>query len=864
MTMPPTIAHYRVVSKLGEGGMGAVFRATDTKLKRDVAIKLLPDSLAADPDRMARFSREAQILASLNHPNIASIYGVEERALVMELVEGSEPRGPLAESEALGAIQQLVDALEYAHERGVVHRDLKPANLKISSEGRLKVLDFGLAKAMSGDTASGNPMSSPTITMGVTMAGTIMGTAAYMAPEQARGLNVDKRADIWAFGAVIYELLTGKLLFQGVTVSDTLAAVLRQEIDLAGTPARYRRLLRACLQRDPRRRMRDIGDARLLLEDASTTVPNTAKLSRLPWMAAGIATAAALTLAALRFAVPDDPSRTPVRLTMPAPDNSGFLGFAPAVSPDGRKVAFIAATAGKSQIWVRGLADTAARPIPDTDAATYPFWSPESRFVGFFAGRKVKKVAVDGGPPAELCEASNPRGGAWSASGIILFAPGPTLGLRQISASNGTPTVASEVDAARQEFSHRLPQFLPDGRHYLVMVRSNDPQKVGVYAGELGSNARRLVLPVATEALYAQPGFLLFLREGTLMAQPFDASTLRLSGEPVQIAEGVDLSMTNGAALFSASETGVLAYYSGGVSNDTQLTWLDLGGKPAGIFGPRSGRLSVSISPDGRFVAESRQDPVNGAFRVWIDDLAHGTDLDLAPGEANTVFPVWSPDSSRVVYYLGHQDGTKGPILVRDASGAGSATTLLEFPDYVQLTDWSHDGRYILFTSGRIGAVDQHLWVIPMTGYTAGKPYPYLDANSSAEHGRFSPDGRWMAYVLSQNGTQEVYVQSFPEKHGPTRVSIGGGSNPEWSPDGRRLYFLHSGDLMATDVQPGLKFEHAAPRALFPIPVNFANGEQSGFSISPDGKRALAMAVGSAAASARLNIILNWQLLLKK
>jgi hypothetical protein len=418
MTPPSTIAHYRIVSKLGEGGMGAVYRAIDTKLNRSVAIKVLPDSFAADPDRMARFSREAQILASLNHPNIASIYGVEERALVMGLVEGSEPRGPLAETEAQSVIQQLVDALEYAHERGVVHRDLKPANLKITPEGRLKVLDFGLAKAISGDTGASDPMSSPTLTMRATMAGTIMGTAAYMAPEQARGHNVDKRADIWAFGAVIYELLTGKLLFPGATVSDTLAAVLRQEIDLDRATARYRRLLRACLERDPRRRMRDIGDARLLLEDAPTAAPNAERPLRLPWIAAGIATAAALTLAALRSAAPGDPPRTPVRLTMPAPDNAGFLGFAPAVSPNGRKVAFIAATGSKSQMWVRGQADAAARPLPDTDAATYPFWSPESRFVGFFAERKVKKVAIDGGPATELCEASNPRGGAWSASRV--------------------------------------------------------------------------------------------------------------------------------------------------------------------------------------------------------------------------------------------------------------------------------------------------------------------------------------------------------------------------------------------------------------------------------------------------------------
>ncbi len=408
MSPGQSIAHYRILSKLGEGGMGAVYRAIDTKLNRDVAIKVLPDSFAADPDRLARFTREAQVLASLNHPNIAAIYGVEERALVMELVEGGEPRGPLAEADALAMIEQLIDALEYAHERGVVHRDLKPANIKITPEGRLKVLDFGLAKAMSGDTAAGNPMSSPTLTMRVTMAGTIMGTAAYMAPEQARGHNVDQRADIWAFGVVVCELLTGKLLFEGATISDTLASVLRQEIDFNATPTRFHPLLRACLERDPKRRLRHIGDARLLLAQppaqAAPATLSQPKRAWLPWAAALLA----LSAAGAAWFRPKPPTLATVRFSIPFPEGTteSRISFGPQAvpSPDGRYLAFVAGTSEKNAVWIRPLDSASSHRLDNTEGARYPFWSPDGKYIGYFADGKLKRILAAGGPAKTLCE----------------------------------------------------------------------------------------------------------------------------------------------------------------------------------------------------------------------------------------------------------------------------------------------------------------------------------------------------------------------------------------------------------------------------------------------------------------------------
>ncbi len=624
-----TIAHYRITAKLGEGGMGEVYRATDTKLGREVAIKIIPESFAQDPGHMARFTREAHVLASLNHPNIAAIYGVEENAIVMELVEGEELRGRLPLDRALPLIHQLIDALEYAHEKGVVHRDLKPANVKITPEGRVKVLDFGLAKALaSGAAATADSASSPTLTIAATKPGTILGTAAYMAPEQARGHNVDRRADIWAFGVVVWEMLTGRRLFETSTVSDTLAAVLTKEPDFDGVPAKMRRLLRVCLVKDPRKRLSAIGDARLEMDDAAAPA-TTAGRDRSRWWPALAALFAlvALALAAVHFREKPPPA-VPIRFQIPAPEKSSFGHYGMALSPDGRRLAFIANNPdGRSMLWVRPLDSLDAQALPGTEGANFlPFWSPDSRFIGFVVEGTLKKVDASGGPPQTLSEVPGSLiDGSWSSAGTIILSTSGNL--FKVSQAGGVATPLTTPDFSRGEIIPMRPWFLPDGQHLLFVTRGKRPEDRAIYLATLDGKERKRLVSAPQAGAYAPPstssknGHLLFLRGDTLMAQPMDPKRFELAGEPFPVAEQVGSRLAMG--FFTVSANGVLAYRSG-AGGDVQLAWFDRAGKSQGALGaPSLFDNGLALSPDGKRVAISLGGQA-GNVDLWIVDVERG------------------------------------------------------------------------------------------------------------------------------------------------------------------------------------------------------------------------------------------------
>jgi hypothetical protein len=591
---------YEVISAIGAGGMGEVYRARDTKLGRDVALKIISDAFALDPDRLARFKREAQVLASLNHPNIAAIH-----ALVLELVEGPTladriAQGPIPLDDALSIARQIADALEAAHEHGIVHRDLKPANIKLRPDGTVKVLDFGLAKAMHPAPTS-DVSQSPTITSpAMTRMGVILGTAAYMSPEQAKGRPADKRSDIWAFGCVLYEMLTAKRPFDGEDVSDTLAFILTKDPDWSAlppsTPAAVRRLLRRCLDKSAKERLRDISDARLEIKEALTAPPGEATVATSAPVKARRtarvwpATAAALLLTTLAFAaavvylIRSTGNEAVVRFTVSPPEKTAFsfsvagaggsVAFNSAISPDGRKMIFtIQDAAGKVLLWVRPVDSLAAQPLPGTDDPTLPFWSPDSRFVGFFAGGKLKKIDVTGGPPLTLCDAPSARGGAWNRDGVIVFAPSITSPLSRVSAAGSEPVAVTKLQSGQTY--HRSPSFLPDGRHFVYLARGESP---GVFVSSLDSTDATRLLSADTQASYTPPGYLLFVRQGTLLAQPFYANKLQLAGEPFPVAERVVADTASGLAAFSVSENGALTYRTGSTTttgDDWQMAWLD-------------------------------------------------------------------------------------------------------------------------------------------------------------------------------------------------------------------------------------------------------------------------------------------------
>ncbi len=872
---------YEIVAPLGAGGMGEVLRARDPKLGRDVAIKVLPAAFAQDAERVARFRREAQILASLNHPNIAGIHGLEESdgtiALVMELVEGEDlaqrlKRGAIPVDEAIAVAKQIAEALEEAHERGIVHRDLKPANVKVTADGKVKVLDFGLAKAMAADpmaTSGSHDLSqSPTLaTAAGTQAGVILGTAAYMSPEQARGKAVDKRADIWAFGVVLFEMLTGQRLFRGDTASDTLAAVLREEIPWtalpADTPTSTVRLLRRCLTRDPHDRLRDVGEARFALATAGSapapqaalaTGPSTvARRSHSP---AALAATAAVLLVVGAFA-----GRELVRRTAPAPPQVWMSVLPPgdvaprmtdpAISPDGRSLAFVTASvAGGGQLYVRELGAPEARAIEGATGAVQPFWSPDGRWIGFFADGKLKKVPVAGGSPQVLADAPRARGGTWNARGDILFTPASFIPIHRTTSAGGgaTPVAASASTAAASRAQmnerHSYPHFLPDGRRFLFSRGG------GIAVGDLESGEVKDVAAIPSKAEYAN-GHLFYVKDGDLYAQPFDPDALALSGEPAKVADGIGWTAETPAGFaFTASPTGAIAFWQRSGAETRHLTWIDRTGRVLGTLGEPAAYFALALSPDERNVAVEMHEPGGGRVSVWLIDAATGTRSRFASHGEWVGLPLWSADSARVLVTDFSEALRALPV------GGGAATEIPVGAGGKWPTSWTRDGRTVVFSEARnvrdIGMI---------TADGAAQARPLVQTPFAELQGRLSPDDRWLAFQSDESGRPEIYVQAFPEGGHKRRVSTSGGRAPAWRRDGKALFHLApDGNLVESLLVPsGDGLAVGSSRALFRPPITRDGLDRSPFAVSADGQRFLFNAIVPEEQTALITVLLGWR-----
>ncbi len=859
MSPQQTIAHYRILCKLGEGGMGAVYRATDTKLNRDVAIKVLPPAFSEDAARMQRFEREAQVLAALNHVNIATIYGVEQGAIVMELVEGEDLHGPIPVDTALQYARQIAAGLEAAHEKGIVHRDLKPANIKVTHDGVVKILDFGLAKAPEGSgTAAGSVAAtqSPTLSLAMTQAGAILGTASYMSPEQARGKAVDKRADIWAFGVVLYELLTGDMLFGGETASDSMIAVATREPDWsalpAATPVHVRKLLARCLEKDPRLRLRDIGEARIALEMPAAPEPAPATVRRPAagaWPAiAAIAIGIAAVTAFLHFRTTQPESPRISATLLPPPGGSfdfRYDGQTPSIAPEGRRIVFPVRTAGRTQLWLRSLDSADARPIPGTEGGGSSCWSPDGRSIAFIAQGKVKRLDLEGGPPTILGEAPYGQGVSWSPAGVIIFAPvrgGKPL--MKVSASGGD---ASPATRTARPLS---PWFLPDGRHFLIADLVD--KKIGIYAGSLDSPELKFTGSGDLKVRFAG-GHLLYQRETTLMAQPFDPERLAVKGEAVPLVQNVR------PGFFTASDN-LLLYQAAAAESDKQLTWYDRSGRSLRTVGKPADFLSIALSPDGKSLAASIKGP---NIDIWIYDLARDLPTRLTSSPRADRNPVWSPDSRSIAF----NQAAGGPLnvyrLSADGTGGEELLTGGTVASHV-VTSWSPDGSQILYYQDEHLTGNRDAWVLNVKPDAAGKrtESPFLQSQFNELRAVFSPDGRWVAFESDDTQREEIYVTPFPGPGPRRQVSSEGGQFPRWRADGKELYFVSpEGHLMAAEL--GLSSGLATVKQIELLPLHVPILEHQDnlnflYDVSPDGQRFLIATPLKPESNAALTLVYNW------
>jgi serine/threonine protein kinase len=886
------LGRYEIRSQLGAGGMGEVYLARDPKINRDVAIKVLPASVSSDAERLRRFEQEVQATGKLNHPNILAVYDVETHDgapyVVYELLEGETLRhrlqsGPLPTRKAIDFGLQITRGLIAAHEKGIVHRDLKPENIFITQDGRVKVLDFGLAKLTW--AVQDIEVQTEVLTRRVnTDPGAVMGTAGYMSPEQVRGQRVDHRSDVFALGLVLYEMLSGKRAFHGDSAVETLNAILKDDpAELSGSDAHINpaleRVVLHCLEKNPAQRFQSAGDvafaleslsglssSRTLTDELTPMTPRRQIRGWFPWaIAAGLLLALMATLPfAISYLRRSPTEESVIRLSISLPDKVLMSGTTPAlaISPDGHQIAFVATQEGQNLLWVRSLDSFTPKPLAGMEISgspTPPFWSPDSRFIGFFAGGKLKKIDTSGGPPQTLCDLPAARGGTWNRDGVILV--GTTAGtLFRISQAGGELTPLTTLDQSRFETSHRWPHFLPDGRHFLFFVRSGKVENTGVYVGSLESKETRQLLRNVLSAMYAPPGFLLFLRNETLMAQPFNTDTLTLTGEQVPIAEQVAFNSGLGRGSFSVAENGVLAFRTGGGQIDQPL-WFDRTGKQTGVLAEAGVYFNIALSPvDEKQAAVDRTDPQTGTNDIWLFDLArNGVSSRFTTDPAGDSYPLWSPDAKRIVF-ASYRTGSWS-LYEKSASGGESEQVILASVEEKVPEDWSRDGQFIIYSAFN-GKTKWDLWLLRTADKSAS---PLLQTEFNERQASFSPDGKYIAYTSDKSGSAAVYVQTFPFSGSEWRISTDVGGQPRWRSNGRELFYIgQDRKLMVVDVKLGSTFQAGVPKPLFDTRVPTITDFRNHYSVTSDGQRFLINSMTQQRGSTPIDVVKNWTALLKR
>jgi dipeptidyl aminopeptidase/acylaminoacyl peptidase len=877
---------YEITGVLGSGGMGEVYRARDSRLGREVALKILPEQLAEDASAFSRFELEARAVAALSHPNILAIheFGHADSTAyaVMELLEGSTLRerlrdGALPTRKAIDYAAQIAGALAAAHAKGIIHRDLKPDNIFITTDGRVKLLDFGLAAQR--DTGLFAADSAASRTMGhKTSVGTLLGTVGYMSPEQVRGETADHRSDIFSFGCVLIEMLTGKRAFERPTPAEIMTAILREDAAeitgaLVNAAPGIEHIVQHCLEKNPEERFQSARDLAFDLQAALTGSIGSGstagaavrrrgvtKPARRAWMlwAAGLLVAAAAVIGTRMYWPSAAPAPPTVFSEIVPPEGIQFGALA--VAPDGHRLAFVGWKNGRGQLWVRSLDSLDSRPLAGTAGAAFPFWSPDGAQIGFFADGRLKTIPASGGPVQALADAPNARGGSWSEEGAILFAPGYSLPLYRVTATGGAAEPVTQLDPTHGEISHRWPCFLPGGKKFLYFAYSSSPDNTGIFAGSLDGKTHRLLVRSGYGGVYAAPGYLIFTRQKALLAQAFRADTLKLEGKPITLAEAIGVNELEYAHFSVPVSGGVLAYRRGGSFLGSELRWFARDGRPQATVAATDRYWSTRLSPDGRSVALEVQDPHTRANNIWLYDLEPAARRRLTFGAYDTVSPQWSPDGGKIAYSA-RPGGQRYWLYQKAASGGSQEELLLKTESDIFAQDWSRDGRFLLClmldSAGKRGG---RIWLLPMQGERKSIPLP--QPTGDVGYPRFSPDSRWIAYRSNESGQNEIYVIPAHSAEGKWQVSVGGGDWPVWRADGKELYYIGPDDrLMAVPVHGGTSFAIGAPQPLFQ--TNVLKGLGSRYDASHDGKRFLFL-VTKQEDPAPLTLVVNWASAMKK